>query len=210
MATQPYVSRCSTFRRKNTTRNWRKGKKILRLPNNTRIKLSRKQTKIKRNFHVGAVEGSDEGYEVERKKNKIMLQVLNVEILWQSAIRWKGMHVGKRTEVEEKNWQTETRKRKRQKSERGRVKRFSPLPNISYSAILFTDKRTRKNCIETGYVQRRKMRRLYTRRSHNRFIAFIDFLCFHVHKSNVLNTYIHDKLQIWATSCFSQALYRIS
>jgi hypothetical protein len=75
----------------------------------------RKQTKIKRNFHVGPVEGSDDGYEVGRKKNKIMLQVLNVEILWQRAIRWKGMHVGKRKGMEEKI--------DKQKSEKENVKR---------------------------------------------------------------------------------------
>jgi len=36
-------------------------------------------------------------------ENKIISQVLNVEILWQRAIRWKGMLVGKRTGMEEKN-----------------------------------------------------------------------------------------------------------
>jgi hypothetical protein len=38
----------------------------------------------------------------------------------------------------------------------GRVERFFPLPNISYPAILLTDKRTRKYCIETQYIQRSK------------------------------------------------------
>jgi hypothetical protein len=32
----------------------------------------------------------------KRRKNKIMLEVLNVEMLWQRAIRWKGMYVKKK------------------------------------------------------------------------------------------------------------------
>jgi hypothetical protein len=46
-----------------------KEKRILRLPNNTRIKLLRKQTKIKkRNLEAESVEGAGEEFEKEKKE----------------------------------------------------------------------------------------------------------------------------------------------
>jgi hypothetical protein len=136
-----------------------------------------------------------------RKKNKIILEVLNVEILWQRAIRWKGMHTGKKKRNGRKNWQTGERKRKPQKTKRGGVERFFPLPNISNPPFLCTDKRTRKNCIETEYIYKevkyqRCTRRSVTRKPNNRFMAFIDILSCHVHRSDVLNANKRNSLQI--------------
>jgi hypothetical protein len=36
----------------------------------------------------------------EEGENKIMPEVVNVEMLWQGEIRWKGMHVKKEQERE--------------------------------------------------------------------------------------------------------------
>lgn len=36
------------------------------------------------------------GLKRKERKNKMMLEVLNVEMPWQGAIRWKGMHVKKK------------------------------------------------------------------------------------------------------------------
>jgi hypothetical protein len=75
----------------------------------------------------------------ETRKNKIMLEVLNVEMPWQRAIRWKGMHVKKEQEIKK---ELTNRRAKKCQKKRWRGWRFFLSSNIRHSAILFTDKRT--------------------------------------------------------------------
>jgi hypothetical protein len=72
-----------------------------------------------------------------------MPEVLNVEMLWQGAIGWKGMHVEGKSEQEGKILKiTRAEIYIYMCVRRVRLVReqFFLLPNIGHSAILFTDK----------------------------------------------------------------------
>lgn len=95
------------------------------------------------------------GVETAEKENKMMLEVLNVEMPRQGAIRWKGIHVKKRRE--KKGLTNRRAKKVRRKGGGGAIL----SPNIRYSAILFTDKRTWKNLFRLNMYVKRGMSGLY-------------------------------------------------